>query len=351
MVIPIIPTMPLEEKRSHVAIPNIHDIFRRSNYVKDLVSWYNDTYGLRDLFIRLKTQIDVSVFGVSDKIYLGDDGWLFYRSVIDQEEVTVEDFLGKENNLNKVISGAYKLSKLLAKKNIKLLVSIMPMKDEFYGDHLPRFASKLPIHQEINLLEAKLKEISEISYIDVKSQLRKIYETRQVFHRTDFHWNDPAGFEIAKSIVNHIGNIEHKQPPIWQHELEINIARISGGEANFMPLFYVPTEQTLMVKQNWTMPTNHEIKTFPFQWVMSKVNPSQTELHPILIIGDSFFDAMVRSGITLYFQKMYFCNFKEISAYDILKYLPDDVDYLYLEFIDVSMPALLALREFNDLPE
>ncbi|MGH2198802.1 hypothetical protein ACQ1Z2_14755, partial [Enterococcus faecalis] len=57
--------------------------------------WFNDHFGLRALLIKLKTQIDFSVFGTSDKVVVGRNGWLFYRAVISKEEPLVERLLSQ----------------------------------------------------------------------------------------------------------------------------------------------------------------------------------------------------------------------------------------------------------------
>ena len=64
------------------------------------VKWFNDHFGFRDFLIRSKTQIDYSVFGMSTRIHVGSDGWLFYRSVMDVEKPKFEKILEtvKEEN-------------------------------------------------------------------------------------------------------------------------------------------------------------------------------------------------------------------------------------------------------------
>src|SRR5271166_3687623 len=43
----------------------------------DVSNWFNDHYGFRDILIRAKNELDYQLFRVSDKVLVGDDGWLF----------------------------------------------------------------------------------------------------------------------------------------------------------------------------------------------------------------------------------------------------------------------------------
>ena len=54
------------------------------DFAERFEDFFNDRYGFRDLFIRTKNQIDYTLFGKSEKIFIGKEGFLFYRVVEDQ---------------------------------------------------------------------------------------------------------------------------------------------------------------------------------------------------------------------------------------------------------------------------
>ena len=82
---------PVDEKRKLAPPPQWEWPPDSVAFVKQATSWFDDNFGLRSLLIRLKTQIDLSVFRTSDRVHIGSDGQLFYRSVMDIEKLAVEE--------------------------------------------------------------------------------------------------------------------------------------------------------------------------------------------------------------------------------------------------------------------
>lgn len=336
----------LDENRRLAPVPVFRSWSEINQYTGDAVKWFNDRFGFRDFLIRAKTQIDYSVFGMSTRVHAGSDGWLFYRSVMDVEKPNVEQVLRK--NADSVVEGTRRLAQTLAGRGVQLIIMIAPMKDVYYGQHLPKTAKQLPSPHQIDLLEDRLRAMKEIVFIDSTAILKELAKRRNVFHKTDFHWNDPAAFEVARLLVNQIGRLEGKSNPVWTHELSIEKRSFSGGEAAFMPIFYPPREDGLFVKQNWIQPPfNYIEKQAPFEWIYEIKEPTGRELPPITILGDSFFDGMSRSGIGIYFRKIYRAKWGEAKMAELAQNLPADSKYLFLEFIEVNNGALTELASVS----
>src|SRR5579863_10405465 len=63
---------PVDEHRELAPLPPASLLLRdASGFSNALNRWFDDRMGLRDLLIRLKTQIDYSLFGIASKVYLG----------------------------------------------------------------------------------------------------------------------------------------------------------------------------------------------------------------------------------------------------------------------------------------
>lgn len=336
----------VDENRKLAATPVLRSWEDVHQYTGEAVKWFNDHFGFRDFLIRSKTQIDYSLFGMSTRVHVGSDGWLFYRSVMDVEKPQTELMLRK--NGDAVIDGTRQLANSLAARGVKLIIMVMPMKDVYYSARLPSTAKQLPSPRQVDLLQDRFRAMKEIIFIDSESILKETAKQRFVFHKTDFHWNDPAAFEVARSLVNEIGKYEGKPNPVWIHKLEIEKRSFSGGEASFMPIFFPPTESGLFVKQNWVLPPfNYIEKQAPFEWIYEIKEPTGRELLPITVVGDSFFDGMSRSGMGLYFKKIYKAKWPEVKVAVLAKNLPVDTKYLLLEFIEVSNGAYSELMSAN----
>ena len=336
----------VDENRKLAPKPVLRSWADMYKYTGDAVKWFNDHFGFRDFLIRSKTQIDYSIFGMSTRVHVGSDGWIFFRSVMDVEKPQIELRLRKDADA--VVEGTRQLATALAARGVKLVIMVAPMKDVYYSAHLPKTAKKLPNPRQVELLQDRLRAVEGIIFIDSEAILKETAKHRTIFHKTDFHWNDPAAFDVAQLLVNELGRYEGKVNPVWTHQLEIEEKSYSGGEASFMPIFFPPKEQGLFVKKNWATPAfNYEEKNAPFEWIYEIKEPSGRELSPITVVGDSFFDGMYRSGIGVYFKKIYKAKWTDISLAKLANNLPSDSKYLLLEFIEVSNHAYSELMSVN----
>jgi hypothetical protein len=338
-----LPHLPkLDENRKLTPAPVFQTWHAINQYTRDSVKWFDDNFGFRDFLIRAKTQMDYSLFNMSDKVYIGSDGWLFYRSVIDVDQPQIEADLQKDSE--NIVLGTQHFAKKLASRGIKLIIMISPMKNVFYSEYLPNTAKTVPSPRQVELLENRLRLMKEIIFLDSTLVLDQISKKRKVFHRTDFHWNDPAAFEVARVLVNLIGDLEGKNHPVWRHSLEIEEKLNVGGESTFLPIFYPPSENSLFVKSNWVQPPyNYVANKPPFLWIYENIETTDQQLPPLVVFGDSFFDGMERSGIWLYFKKIYRANQNDTKFTELINNIPPDCKYFFMEFIETDSRGFISL--------
>ena len=338
---------PLDENRTRTPLPPLSQIAHPAHYVAELQAWFNDHYGLRDLLIRTKTQIDYSVFDSSDRLHIGKDGWLFYRTVIDKEEPTNEALSDKD--LDQGIATFTHLRDWLAPRGIHLIVQTEQLKDKFYPEYLPREAQFARTRHRFDEFRAKLAAVPGITYIDTTPGLMALKKERRIFNKTDFHWNDPAAYIFAVNLVKTIATLEHRTTPNYIYPLHIIERPFSGGQATFMPLFHPPSETGLFVETQWDdSQYPRDYKSKPFEWIGTPVHPDPaTHLPATVVFGDSFFDSMVRSGVVWHFDKMSYARLYTVQFADVLRAMPPDTKYLVVEFIEVSLPSWVLMK----LPE
>jgi hypothetical protein len=85
-LLPFAAVLPLQENRTKSPFPDPMLLLDNSTapaFAEKLNLWVDDRVGLRDLFIRIKNQIDYSAFSASRKVYVGSDGVLFNRDLTD----------------------------------------------------------------------------------------------------------------------------------------------------------------------------------------------------------------------------------------------------------------------------
>ena len=308
-----------------------------SGYLTALQSWFDDHFGLRAELVKLRGQIDYSLFDYSARVHIGRDGWLFYRSVMDVQKPGVDRYLATDGG--KVVAGIEVLMRSLRQRGVTLVLMTPPMKDDLYGEFLPLSARRVPAPTRAESLVERLKRVDGLVFVDALSILRETAKKRQVFHRTDFHWNDAAAYEVAKSLVDQISRREGRPQSAWPHELTITTRDIVGGESIFIPMFWTIHEQGMFVDDKRTVPNPTYVNgPAPFLYHMDQP-PNARLLPPIAVLGDSFFDGIERAGIYHPFQKYYRTSGPTISQF--VDGLPQDARYAVVEFIEISYGRLI----------
>jgi hypothetical protein len=313
--------------------------------------WFSDHFGLRPLLIRLKTQIDYSLFRTSDRVLVGSDGWLFYRSTVNIEPPAVETMLAGPAE-ERIVRGMREFSDALEKSGIHTVLIVNMTSDRFYSDKLPAAAVRRPAHPRIDDLVEKMRTLPHVKYIDSFSILQAAKASRPVFHKTDFHWNDPAAFLVAKAAVDAMSNSEGLPQSAWSHPLEIELSPLSGGIASFMPLFLPPSEKALMVKPTykWGPDIKQGSNVGIFESVTTTTPGTPGFLPSAVFIGDSFLDGMVRAGLQSPFVSTARVRWKSDTKLSVIAAnLPADARWCLVEFIEVNLGAMGAFADLDDV--
>ena len=316
----LIPSPLLVENR-HLADPPSwnDDLIQKTKKAR---LWFQDHYGFRNILIRLKTQMDVSIFGTSDRVAIGEDGWLFQRDVMVEEDL-VEKLSPRE--WQRILEKLKEMRATLADRGITLLIVTNEMKDEIYHEKLPPSLRDRPRRQHFRDFRAQLSQIFGDNYIDAEPILLAAKKNRQVFHKTDIHWNDTGAFELARTVVDRIAALEGRPLPFWHYPLNIEIRRSNGSEAMFMPTFLPPTEQALYIAGNYPQVAfSVAPKKGPFDSVLEIKAPDADVLPPIAWYGDSFSDGMERAGSRDYFQTYYRARRAAGLLPEVVNQVPND---------------------------
>ena len=338
------PIAPVPENRRLAGWPAYSTQKGMFKYIEAAQAWFNDHFGFRDVFIRLNSQIDYSLFDYSSRIHIGKDGWLFYRNVYDIQRPGIEDLLSRYED--RIVAGTIELNRILAKRGIALILAIPPLKGHFYSAYFPKSLQPLPKPTRISQLFEHLRHSNGLLFVDIDKLLNETAKQRPVFHKTDFHWNDPAAFVVAKWIVDELSRRANRKSSVWTHELKITRKDFSGGQATFMPLFSPPHEIGLFVEPTWGAPPA-KIRTdvAPYDFVTYASKPAASVLPPIAVLGDSFFDGMIRSGIGVEFEKVYHASWAKVRLPEFLASIPPDCRYVIVEFIEVGVAGFSDLAD------
>jgi len=309
-----------------------------SRYAQRYEAYYNDTYGLRDFLIKLKNQADLWMFKVSDEVLIGDDGWLFYRKLY-QHAMRAQET--ESVKLPILMARLLRLNQFLASKEITLIIVPCPAKTTLYPEHVPVQYPAYPKNTAFQRYRAALAQAPGLLSIDVQSILEQLKPRMRVFHKTDFHWTDPAGAVVWKALYNLMASKSNLQLKTLDRVKIKKVRNVRGGEINSLAVFFPPLETWLDLKSPLTTPngTTEETKD-PNRWTYRASNAESPSLLPsTLLIGDSFSDAFLRAGFASAFSTL-----SKVSNNDFGKALlsiPDGTKFVVVEHIESFLLALL----------
>jgi alginate O-acetyltransferase complex protein AlgJ len=132
-----------------------------------------------------------------DAVLEGKQNWLFAG----WESLTTAKPAAEKSSIG-LIAGA---SRLFAKKNIKLIVLIVPLKPRYYEPQLPDgVAMSDEIRERYDVLVTELRA-SGVTAIDVRDAFKTVIAGKQeVFYRADFHWTTFAAEATADQVATSI---------------------------------------------------------------------------------------------------------------------------------------------------
>jgi SGNH hydrolase-like domain, acetyltransferase AlgX len=327
----------LQEKRRPAPPPNfsaalLHGDGRLSAAMN---KWFDDFYGFRALFIRLKNQLDYWVFDHSDKIFIGSDGWLYLPQVF-TDEIDVER--AGDAAAEQVHQQYFELVQYLAGAGIRLIVIGNPVKESIYPQHLPGNIPTLPSNSRYQKLRSWLKSRKELDFIDGNEVLADCQQ-RRTFNLIDIHMTFPGGVCFAKALIAQLAKDEGWLDSPWDHSFSYTErSSIYGGEADFMALLF-PISQPVFDPDH-VFGGDHDPLFSPdssgvFEWIYrAPPNEGGNLLPPVVMFGDSFLDHYRVAGIQSYLSVAYRARNDDQNFSTVLGNLPAGTRYFVFEFLE-----------------
>lgn len=330
---------PVLENRTKAPKPSgILGIFNsESGFAHKYESYFNDNYGLRDFFIKLKNQLDMWLFNTSEEVLIGEDGWLFYRKLYERDMRKLE---GAPELAPIIVERLARLNTELGQQGVKLILVPCPAKTTLYREHVPTGYPVPPDQTVFQHYRRLLRSHPEISVVDVQGILEQLKSRMRVFHKTDFHWTDPAGAVVWKDLHKRLAAAAGQPEPRLPRVQIAKRPGTSGGEINSLAVFFPPKETALDLRAPLALPTGKtESAMEANRWNYESSNPAAVGLlPPSVLVGDSFSDAFLRAGFTASFSRI--AKFPNSSLATAVSNLPDGTQFLILEHIESALLAM-----------
>ena len=305
----------------------------KGEYASGVNSFFDDNFYYRSTLIRSKNEILLHAFNVTKEVYLGEDGYMFYRWVVDGSEI-VNEKMGEEGK-NELTETLIETKDYLENKGKKFFFLFPPQKNELLPETLPNSEANRPEPNMYQRVRASFEADPRLnsSWVDSFSILKEANEYYPVFYKTDFHWNGYGATKAYTDIVNRLAAAEGYQEPIFNDSLYTVYMQegFTGVQPMNLPLFTTPTETAPFTQKNSEI-TSALVDANDTYKILHYVNYNpNAPLGSVLFIGDSYTEFLLssNSGILDCFRECYFVHIDwSENAYET--YL-DKVDYVVFE--------------------
>jgi hypothetical protein len=154
---------------------------------------FSDRFAGRNALIALEHAVAVKGFHSSPvgNVVLGRDHWLYFAG--EDGHALDRHFRGAMPFGNDLVTGLRdeleRRRQYLAARGIAYIVTVAPDKATIYPEHLPAWMHHMATPTPFDRVVALLGRDPGLRFVDLRGPLLAAKETRQVYYRTDSHWN------------------------------------------------------------------------------------------------------------------------------------------------------------------
>lgn len=271
---------------------------------------FTDTLFLKKQLISFNMDVTSLLTGgmyfESAQVLPGKDGWLFYKAN-SPEEHPIQDYAGTnrytEEELAQIAANLKETQNyFLNEWDAPLYIVTIPNKEIFYCEYMPDTISRLNTQTREAQLAEYMAGKPEISYFSLKEALNSAKtEPLPLYFKTDTHWNLFGAYVGLQEIFEQVyGNGIPADSSRFHEEGENylgDLANLTGVPERFEgEVFYAPNDDL--------------------------ADPAQYHDQTLLIIGDSFGDALATIS-TPYYSQVYYVPYADFEADAMSYYQPD----------------------------
>lgn len=223
---------PVEELRRKNAFPEINvKSLISGDFMKKFDLYYNDTFGFRDLLIRLNNNISYHLFKTSDnqQVIIGKNGWFYYSETLNDYRHIPTITPGQAKQ---IVEKLAEFQQALQDNNINFVFFIAPNKNTIYPEHMPE---NIPVELKASnyqILRQAIKNDGRVNYLEFTEDLKRGRDNNIIYRKRDTHWNEESAVIVANKLLRYMSDknkVKIQPPRIIGHETVKE-----GGDLNGM---------------------------------------------------------------------------------------------------------------------
>ncbi len=304
-------------------------------------SYINDNIPFRNELVSLNSILNMRIYKKSptERVIIGDDGWLFYNGAAAGDGDPVADLQGS-NLLAQEELAALKQNLIdqrdsLKEKGIDLVVFFCPNKETIYSEKMPgQYGSATELsrtQQIVDYIEDEIRVVYPIE--EIKKEKDKNPEI-SLYYKLDTHWNNLGAYIGAKEVLRELG---YNMPNL--NEYSLSQTNTSGDLAAMMNL-----SRYLKYDINYSIDGLMD-HTEEIEWAngIGRCRSIIDTDKKIMLVGDSFSRA---SGpiIATQFSELLFTHRNNYTEEMLNEFHPDVV---VLEFVERYSNGCSSIALFN----
>ncbi len=224
----------IEEKRELATEP---ELSFSETFSSEYENYYNDNFGLRPTIINWSTKIKTGLFKDSSKpelVQFGKDGFLFFNQYSEEDGGVYASYsnsnLISEAQLESAYQRHVKLKIDLNEKGMEYVLGFWPNKHSIYPELLP-FSMRMQINNKTSLADQVVTYFNskKLPFFDVRSDMIKRKEDRQLYCKFDSHWNSSGAYEAYVSFCNQTFD-QLALKPFSLNDFEIKFRKTQNGD-------------------------------------------------------------------------------------------------------------------------
>lgn len=260
------------EKRALAGFPRLSET-SLTEFPREVDAYIRDHFGFRDLLIRWNNRFKVQVLRTSPvrKAIVGRDGWLFYAAYGDGADI--RDHLGRlpltpaeiEARRNSIEERAA----FFAEHGITYLFVVVPNKQTIHPERTGLQRARRPV--------TRLDQVAwnwgapPIPFLDLRETLLSGPPGRELYYKTDSHWNLHGGFLGFQAILRRLAAMRADIPIVGDDYVRLPDRPAPGGDV-----------AALLAMTDVLQDVGQDI-----EWQDEAVSPLR-----IVLVGDSFAESL-----------------------------------------------------------
>jgi uncharacterized protein YlaN (UPF0358 family) len=259
------------------------------DFPSEFSAYFEDHYLLHQQLVDMLINFRFHFLHETDfpNVLIGKEDWLYYTG-----ENNIADFECASpftaGELQKISSRLLEWDAELSDRGIKFYVVFAPNKESIYPQYLPDNVKAGSESCRIDQVMSKLAS-TPLSVLDLRDSLKAEARQRQVYHRTDTHWNATGALHASREILSLI-KVDFPQLTIPSFEdYQEDLQPFSGDLAAFLPYDKRFVERSISLLP--LTPNRAELDQAANRMIISSIPDSP--LPGALIFRDSFSNAII----------------------------------------------------------